>query len=167
MRASLGQPVIIENGAGANGTLGTGRVARASPEGDTLRFGRWNPYLVSGAGYALTYDVVKDFEPIALGAEGPPLIVAKNAMPAKDLKELVAWLKANPDKASAGTAGVGGSVGQVGGVFFQNATGTRFAFVPYRGAGPAMHDLVAGQIDLMVDAAANSLPQVRPGAIKP
>jgi tripartite-type tricarboxylate transporter receptor subunit TctC len=166
MRASLGQPVIIENVAGANGTIGTGRVARALGDGYTVSFGNLNTHAVNGVVYALPYDLVKDFEPIALTAEVAALIVAKKAMPAKDLKELVAWLKANPDKASAGTAGVGGSTGQVGGVFFQNATGTRFAFVPYRGAGPAMQDLVAGQIDLMFDAAANSLPQVRAGAIK-
>jgi tripartite-type tricarboxylate transporter receptor subunit TctC len=166
MRTSLGQPVIIENVAGASGTIGTGRVARAAPDGYTISFANSATHVVNGSVYALPYDLVKDFEPIALTAEGPALIVAKKAMPAKDLKELVAWLKANPDKASAGTAGVGGSTGQVGGVFFQNATGTRFAFVPYRGAGPAMGDLVAGQIDLMFDSAANSLPQVRAGAIK-
>jgi len=166
MRASLGEPVVIENVAGANGTVGTGRVARAGSDGYTIEFGNWNTHVVNGAVYALTYDLIKDFEPIAPIAAGPCLIVANKNIPANNLKDLVAWLKANPDRATAGTAGVGGSMGQVGGVFFRNMTGTRFGFVPYRGAGPAMQDLVAGQIDLMFDIAGNSLPQVRAGTIK-
>src|SRR5262249_39056779 len=129
-------------------------------------FGNWNTHVVNGAVYALAYDLVNDFEPVAPIAAGPCLIVANRTIPANDLKDLVAWLKANPDRASAGTAGVGGSTGQLGGVCFRNMTGTRFGFVPYRGAGPAMQDLVAGQIDLMFDIAGNSLPQVRAGTIK-
>ena len=112
--------------------------------------------------FNLPYDVVRDFEPICLIASAPLLIVAKKAMPAADLKELIAWLKANPDKASQGTGGVG-ATSHVAGVFFQQVTGTRFALVPYRGAGPAMQDLVAGQIDMMIDPASNTLPQVRAG----
>lgn len=166
MRSSLGQPVVIENVAGANGTIGAGRVARAAGDGYTISFGNWNTHVINGAVYALAYDLITDFEPIAPIANGPCLIVVNRAIPANNLKELVAWLKANLDKASAGTAGVGGSTGQVGGVFFRNVTGTRFGFVPYRGAGPAMQDLVAGQIDLMFDIASNSLPQVRAGTIK-
>jgi len=166
MRASLGQPVIIENIAGANATVGTGRVAHAAPNGYTIVLGNWNTHVANGAVYALTYDLVKGFEPVALIGGSPTLIVAKRAMPANDLKELVVWLKANPDKASVGTAGVGGSLGQVGGVLFQNVTGTRFGFVPYRGAAPAMQDLVAGEIDLMFDSAGNSLPPLRAGLIK-
>ena len=166
MRTSLGQPVIVENVAGANGTIGTGRVAHAAANGYTIVFGNWNTHVANGAVYALAYDLVKDFEPVALVGSVPTLIVAKKAMPANDLKELVVWLKANPGKASAGTGGVGGSTGQVGGVLFQNVTGTRFGFVPYRGAGPAMQDLLAGRIDLMFDTAANSLPPLRAGLIK-
>ena len=166
MTPLLGARVIIENVAGANGTIGTGRVAHAAANGYTIVFGNWNTHVANGAVYALTYDLVKGFEPVALIGGSPTLIVAKRAMPANDLKELVVWLKANPGKASAGTGGVGGSTGQVGGVLFQNVTGTRFGFVPYRGAAPAMQDLVAGEIDLMFDSAGNSLPPLRAGLIK-
>jgi tripartite-type tricarboxylate transporter receptor subunit TctC len=165
MRVSLCQPVIIENVGGANGNIGVGRVARAPPDGHTLLVGNWNSQVANGALYALQYDVLKDFEPIALISSFPQLIVAKNAMPANDLTGLIAWLKANPDKASEGIPGVG-SIAHISGVFFQNITGTRFQFVPYRGTAPAMQDLVAGRIDMMFDAPASSLPQVRASRIK-
>ena len=165
MRASLGQTVVIENVTGAGGSIGTGRVARAAPDGYTLVIGIWTTHVVNGAIYALQYDVLNDFEPVALLANNPQVIVAKRSMLANDLKGLIAWLKLNPDKASAGTAGVA-SPQHVLGVFFQSATGTRFQFVHYRGGGPATQDLVAGQIDLMFDQAANSLPQVRNGNVR-
>jgi tripartite-type tricarboxylate transporter receptor subunit TctC len=165
MRASLGQPVIIENVTGASGSIGVGRVARAEPDGYTLSLGTWVTHVINGAALALQYNVMNDFEPVSLLATNPQLIVAKKTMPAKDLKELIAWLMANPEKASQGTSGVG-SAGHVAGVFFQKATGTRFQFVPYRGNTPAIQDLVAGQIDFMIDLAANPLPQVRAGSIK-
>jgi tripartite-type tricarboxylate transporter receptor subunit TctC len=165
MRASLGEPIIIENVAGAAGSIAGGRVARAMPDGYTLSFGQWGTHVVNGALYALSYDVLNDFEPIALISSNPWLIVAKKAMPANDLKGLIAWLKTNPEKASQGTAGAG-AASHIAGAFFQRETGTHFQFVPYRGAGPAMQDLVAGQIDLMVDNPTNSLPQVRAGSIK-
>jgi tripartite-type tricarboxylate transporter receptor subunit TctC len=164
-RLSLGQPVIIENVTGAGGTIGVGRVARAVPDGYTLSVGFLGTHVLNGAIYTLQYDVLKDFEPVALLASNPQLIVAKNATPAKSLNELIAWLKANPGKASQGTAGVG-SPAHVSGAYFQKETGTRFQFVPYRGAAPAMQDLIAGQIDLMFDQALNSLPHVRGGKIK-
>jgi tripartite-type tricarboxylate transporter receptor subunit TctC len=129
------------------------------------REGQYGNYVLNGATYPLTYDLLKDFEPVALVASNPQLIVAKNAMPAKDLKELIAWLLANPGKASQGTAGAG-SPAHVSGIYFQNTTGTRFQFVPYRGAAPAMQDLVAGQIDMLFDQASNSLSQVRAGRIR-
>jgi tripartite-type tricarboxylate transporter receptor subunit TctC len=165
MRVALGQAIIIENVTGAAGTIGTGKVARAAPTGYTLSVGFLGTHVLNGALYKLPYDVLQDFEPIALLASNPQLIVAKLSMPATDLRELIGWLKANPDKASLGTAGIG-SPAHVTGVSFQNATGTRFALVPYRGAAPAMQDLIGGQVDLMFDQASNSLPHVRNGKIK-
>jgi tripartite-type tricarboxylate transporter receptor subunit TctC len=165
MRGSLGQTVIIENVGGANGNIGVGRVARAAPDGYTLLLGNWNSQVANGALYSLPYDLLKDFEPISLISSFPQLIVARNTMPANDLAGLIAWLKANPDQASQGIPGVG-SIAHVSGVFFQNITGTRFQFVPYRGTAPAMQDLVAGRTDIMFDAPASSLPQVRAGRIK-
>jgi len=165
MRGPLGQMVIVENVTGAAGTIGVGRVARAAPDGYTISIGHWGTHVVNGAIYALQYDVLNDFEPVSLIATNPQIIVARKAMPAKDLQELVAWLKANSAKATQGTAGHG-SGSHVSGVYLQSITGARFQFVPYRGAGPAMQDLVAGQIDIMIDQAANSLPQVRAGTIK-
>jgi len=165
MRASLGQAVIIENLTGANGNVGVGRVARAAPDGYTISIGHWSTHVVNGAVYPLPYDPLKDFEPISLIATNSYLIVAKNAVPANDLKTFIAWLKANPDKASEGTAGAG-SPQHVGGVFFRNATGTRFQFVPYRGAAPAMQALLAGDIEMIIDDPTSSLPQVRAGKIK-
>jgi tripartite-type tricarboxylate transporter receptor subunit TctC len=165
MRVALGQPVIIENVGGANGSIGVGRAARSAGDGYTLVIGLWNTHVANGALYTLSYDVIKDFEPISLFASNPHLIVAKKTMPADDLKGLIAWLKANPEKASQGHPGVG-SPGHVSGVLFQNISGTRFQFVPYRGGGPAMQDLVAGQIDMMIEPPTASLPQVRAGTIK-
>jgi len=130
-----------------------------------LSIGHWSTHVVNGAVYKLSHDVLKDFEPIAAISTNSYLIVAKNALPASDLQGLIGWLKANPDKGSEGTAGAG-SPQHVGGVFFQNLTGTRFQFIPYRGAAPAMQDLLAGQIDLIIDDPTNSLPHVRSGKIK-
>ena len=165
IRASLGQTVIVENVTGAAGSIGVGRAARAAPDGYTLSIGHWSTHVVNGAVYSLPYHVLNDFEPISLIANNPQLIVSRNAMPAKDLTELIAWLRANPDKATQGTAGAG-SASHVGGVYFQSISATRFQFIPYRGAAPAMQDLLAGQVDLMFDQAANALPQVRAGKIR-
>ncbi len=166
MKGSLGQPVIVENLPGAGGTLGVGRVTRAAPDGYTLTVGNWATHVSSAATYSVQYDLLRDLEPIAKLADTPLWMVAKKALPVADLKELVAWLKANQDKASAGTVGMG-SGGHICGLSFQAATGTRYQFVPYRGGAPAMQDLVGGQIDFMCDMAANSLPQARAGNIKP
>jgi tripartite-type tricarboxylate transporter receptor subunit TctC len=165
MRASLGQSIIIENIGGANGSLGAGRVARAAPDGYTLIIGNWNNFVANGALYSLHYDLQNDFRPIALLSETPLLIAARKGVPANDLKQLIAWLKENPDRATDGHSGIG-SIGHVVGVFFQKETGTRFQLIPYRGGGPAVLDLVAGQIDLVMNAASDSLPQVRAGTVK-
>jgi len=165
MRVSLGQPVIIENVAGASGSIGVGRVARAIPDGYTIGIGQWDTHVLNGAVLPLQYDLLKDFAPIAQLPSNPQLIVARKDLPPKDLGELIAWLKANPEKASQGTAGAG-SAAHISGAYFQSLTSTRFQFVPYRGAAPAMKDLMGGQIDLMFDQAVNSLPHVRGGRIK-
>jgi tripartite-type tricarboxylate transporter receptor subunit TctC len=165
MRTSLGQSIIIENVAGANGSIGVGRVARAAPDGHTIVIDYWGTHVANGALYVLPYDAQRDFEPISLTVTIPMVIVSKNAAPAKNLRELIGWLKANPDKASAGTAGVG-DISHIGGILFQNVTGTRFHFVPYRGAAPASQDLVAGHIDLMLLNLTNALPYIRNGSIK-
>src|SRR5271169_1671681 len=163
MRGSLGQTVIIENVTGADGSIGVGRVARAAPDGYTLSVGQWSTHVLNGAAYKLAYDLLKDFEPVALLATNPQVIVTNTAVPAKDLVELITWLKPNQGKVSVGIASMSH---RVAAVYFQNKTGARFVFVPYRGAGPAMQDLVARQIDMMFDQAANSLPQLRNRTIK-
>lgn len=165
MKASLGQSLVLENVGGASGNIGVGRAARAAADGYMLIIGQWNTHVANGALYALTYDVVKDFEPLALLVTFPYVAVAKRTIPANDLNELIAWLKANPGKASQGSSGVGG-LSHISGVLFQKLTGTHFEHVPYRGSAPAMQDLLGGQIDLMFDAPAITLPQIRAGAIK-
>jgi tripartite-type tricarboxylate transporter receptor subunit TctC len=165
MRGPLGQTVIIENVTGAAGSIGVGRVARAAPDGYTLSIGHWSTHVVNGAIYSLPYDVFNDFEPISLIASNPQLLISKLGVPASNLKELIAWAKANQDKLTIGTAGVG-AASHVSGVYFQSTLGARFQFIPYRGAAPALQDVIAGQVDLMFDQAANSLPQVRGGKIR-
>jgi tripartite-type tricarboxylate transporter receptor subunit TctC len=162
---SLGQPLIIETISGAAGSLGTAKLARAAPDGYTIGLGQWDTLVLNGAIYKLPYDLRTDFQPIALFASNPQLIVSRKDLPAADLRELIAWLKQRPDKATQGTAGAG-SAAHIGGAFFQSVTGTRFRFVPYRGAVPAMQDLLGGQIDLMFDQVGNALPHVRSGDIK-
>jgi tripartite-type tricarboxylate transporter receptor subunit TctC len=165
MRASLGQPVIVENVGGASGSLGTGQVARATPDGYTVGLANSVTHVINGAVYTLNYDVVTDFEPVSLLTTNAALIVAKKTMPANNLRELIAWLKVNPGKATAGTGGVG-SASHEAGLYFENETGTRFQFVPYRGLGPAIQDLVSGQIDIMMSFPSNALAQVQAGTIK-
>jgi len=165
MRLALGVTFVMENNGAAGGSIAVGRAARAAPDGYTLSIGQVGTHVFNGAIYALNYDVLNDFAPIALGASNPQLIDVRKDFPANDLKELLAWLKANPDKALQGTAG-SGSPAHIAGSYFQRATGTAFRFVPYRGAAPAMQALLAGQIDLMFDQAANSLPQVKGDRIK-
>ena len=165
MRRSLGQPVIVENVTGASGSIGTGRVVRAVPDGYTLNIGDISTHVFNGAIYSLQYDVLKDFEPVALLPSNPSLILGSNKVPAKDLRELIVWIKANPDKVTAATAGVG-SPSHVSLARFQAATETRLRLVPYRGAAPAMLDVIGGQVDITFNQIANALPQVRSGKLK-
>ncbi len=164
MREVLGQPVLVENIAGAGGNIGIGRLARAEPDGYTIGIGQWSTHVVNAVTYALPYDV-REFEPIALLTITPQLIIARKDFPAKDVKDLLAWLKANPDKATAGSVGAAGGA-QVSAIYFQKQTGTTFRFVPYRGGGPAVQDMAAGRVDLMFDQAANALGPVRAGTVK-
>ena len=164
MRAFLGQPIIIENVGGASGGTGTARVARAAPDGYTLGVGNLSTHVVNPAVAAVPYDVLNDFNPVALIIRFPVLIVANKALPANNLTQLIAWLKANPDKASAGTTGVGSS-GHLAGILFQNMTGTRFQHVPYRGNALALQDLVAGQIELLFNDL-SALALIRAGTVK-
>jgi tripartite-type tricarboxylate transporter receptor subunit TctC len=165
MSAALGQPVVVENVAGANGNIGVGRVARAAPDGHTLIVGHWSTHVVNAAVYTLPYDVLGDFEPVALVSTNSYVIVAKRDLAPDDLRAFIDWLKDHPDKVSEGTAGAG-SPQHVSGVFFQNTTGTRFQFISYRGAAPAMQDLLAGNIDFIIDDPTSCLPQVRAKRIK-
>ena len=166
MRPVLGQTIIIENVAGAAGTIGVGRVVRAPADGYTIQIGTSTTNLLTGGLYPLSFDLLNDLEPIIQIASEPMLIVGRKALPPNDLKELIAWLKANPDKVSVGIPGVGGT-GHLTGLAFQKETGTKFQFVPYRGNAPALQDLVAGQIDLQIEPASNYYAQVKAGAIKP
>jgi tripartite-type tricarboxylate transporter receptor subunit TctC len=165
MGASLGQPIVVENVAGASGSIAAGRVARAEPDGHTLMLGSWVTHVINAAVYPLKYDVVADFEPIGRVGSNPLLIVARKSMPADNLQELIGWLKANGDKATQGTTGAGTAL-HLAGVFFKKETGTSHPFVSYRGGALAIQDLVSGQIDMMIDIAANSLPQVKAGNLK-
>jgi tripartite-type tricarboxylate transporter receptor subunit TctC len=162
----LGQTIVVENPTGAAGTIGTARVARSAPDGYTLILGHWQTHVVNGATFgSLQFDVMKDFEPIVLVADCPVWFVGKASLPANNLKELIAWLKANDGKATVGIAGVGGG-GDVVGTYFQKNTGTKFQFVPYRGAAPLVQDLVAAQIDLTFGQVAGHLAQYRAGQLK-
>jgi tripartite-type tricarboxylate transporter receptor subunit TctC len=165
MAATLGQSVIVENAGGASGSIGVGRVARALPDGYTFVLGNVETNVFNGAELPLQYDVVKDFAPIALLPSYPFMIVTKNAVPAKDLKELIAWLKANADKVTQGTVNVG-TMQQLCGLSIQQRIGARWQFVPYRGGTPAMQDMLAGQIDFMCTASGSFLPLVQSGQIR-
>jgi tripartite-type tricarboxylate transporter receptor subunit TctC len=165
MKTSLGQSVIVENVSGAGGTIGVTRLYRAAPDGYTLAVGQWTSHVGAGAMYPVPFNYLTDFEPVSMLSIAPLWIIGRNNLPAKDLKELIAWLKANPDKASAATTGLGSGIHMCL-VYFQNMTGTKFPLAPYRGAAPLMQDLLAGQIDLSCPEAGQTLPQYRAGTIK-
>ena len=165
MGRALGQTVVVENTSGAAGSIGVGRVVRAAPDGYTLSIGHWSTHVVNGAVYPLPYDLLRDLDPVAMIASNPQMLVSKIAVPAGNLKDLVTWVKANEDKVTVGTAGVG-AASHIGGIYFQNLIGAKLQFIPYRGSAPAQQALLAGQIDMMVDQASSALPQVRGGKIR-
>ncbi|MGJ4893572.1 MULTISPECIES: tripartite tricarboxylate transporter substrate binding protein BugD [unclassified Bradyrhizobium] len=165
MRQTLGQPVLIENVTGAGGSIGVGRAVRSKPDGYTVSFGHLGTHVANGAVYRLGYDLEADLEPVVLLPSNPMIIVSRNNIPAKSLPEFLAWVKSQPNPVSAGTAG-NGSGSHIAGLYFEQITGLRLQYVPYRGTGPAMNDLVAGQIDLIVDQTSNAINQVRAGTIR-
>jgi tripartite-type tricarboxylate transporter receptor subunit TctC len=165
MATPLGQSVVVENVTGAGGSIGVGKVARSAPDGYTLSIGHVGTHVINGAVHQLPYDLLKDLEPVAMVATNPQLIVSRNTLPAKNLKELIAWTQANEDKASMGTGGAG-TPAHVSSVYYQNATHSKIQIIHYRGAAPAMQDLLAGHIDMLFDQAVQSIPQVRAGRIR-
>src|ERR1700686_5815050 len=165
MKTALGQSLLIENVTGAGGPIRVGRVVRAAPDGYTVSIGHLGTHVANGAIYKLGYDLVTDLEPVVLLPSNPMIIVSKNAVPAKSLGELLAWLKARPTPATAGTAGAG-SGSHIAGLYFENVSGIKLQYVPYRGTAPAITDLVAGQIDIIVAQMSNSITQGRAGTIR-
>ena len=165
MKTTLGQSFLVENVTGAAGSIAVGRAVRAPADGYTVSFGHLGTHVANGAIYSLPYDMVADLEPVVMLPSNPMVVVSKPALPAKTLKELIAWLKANESKATAGTAGAG-SGSHIAGVYLQTLTGLKLQYVPYRGTGPALTDLVSGQIDIIVDQASNSMQQIRAGKIR-
>jgi tripartite-type tricarboxylate transporter receptor subunit TctC len=165
MKTSLGETILIENVTGAGGSIGVGRAVRSAPDGYTISFGHLGTHIANGAIYKLGYDLVGDLEPVALLPSNPMIIVSKNAVPAKSLKELLEWLKSRPTPPTAGTAGAG-SGSHIAGLYFEKVAGIQLQYVPYRGTAPALNDLVAGQIDIIVDQTSNSISQVRAGNIR-
>jgi tripartite-type tricarboxylate transporter receptor subunit TctC len=165
MKQTLGEAILIENVTGAGGSIGVGRAVRSPPDGYTVGFGHLGTNVANGAIYKLGYDLVTDLEPVVLLPSNPMVIVSKNAVPAKSLSELLAWLKSRPTPPTAGTAGAG-SGSHIAGLYFEKVSGIKLQYVPYRGTAPALTDLVAGQIDIIVDQLSNSISQVRAGAIR-
>jgi tripartite-type tricarboxylate transporter receptor subunit TctC len=164
MSRTLGVNVVVEDLTGAAGTVGVGRVAHSAPDGYTISIGHWSTHVVNGAIYKLSYDLLRDFDPISVLPSNPTLIVSRMSVPATNLRDLIAWIKSK-DTVTAGTAGVG-SGSHIAGVYFEKQSDTRLQFVPYRGTGPALLDMIAGRIDVIVDQASNSAQQVRDGKIR-
>jgi len=165
MQTTLGQTIVIENVGGASGTIGTNRVVRATPDGYTIGIGGVNHYVVNGAVYPLQYDFLKDFLPISMLASGPQLVLSRNNLPATNFKELLAWLKANPDGVTFATGGVA-SPPHISGLAFQKEIGTKFQFVPFRGTAPAIQSMIGGHVDIIFDQASSTLPVVKSGTIR-
>lgn len=165
MRKTLGQPVLVDNTTGAGGSIGVAKVVRAAPDGYMVSIGHWGTHVVNGAYYSLPFNLLTDFEPVAMIASNPQVIISKNAVPARNLKELMAWISANQGKVLMGTGGVGGA-SHMGAIYFQNMIGAQFQYVPYRGGAPAMQALLGGEIDLYVTQVSNITAHVRAGRIR-
>ena len=165
MRRSLGQPVLVDNTTGAGGTVGTGKVVRSPPDGHMISIGHWGTHVVNGVYYTLPYNVLTDFEPVAMIATNPQVIISKNAVPAKNLKELTAWIKTNQDKALMGTGGIGGA-SHMAAIYFGNRIGVKFHYVAYRGGAPALQALLGGEIDLYVTQVSNIAGHVKAGKVR-
>jgi tripartite-type tricarboxylate transporter receptor subunit TctC len=162
---ALGQTVVVDNTTGAGGSIGVGRVVRAAPDGYTIGIGHIGTHVINGAVYKLPYDLQKDLEPVALITTNPQIIVSTTSVPAHDLKEFIAWVKANQNKASAGTGGAG-TPSHLSAAYFQGLIGAQYQIVHYRGTGPAMQDVIAGHVDFTFDQAASALPQVRSSRVR-
>src|SRR6478752_6101846 len=165
MKTTLGEVLLIENVTGAGGSIGGGRAVHSPPDGYTISFGHLGTHVANDAVYKLNYDLVADLEPVVLLPSNPMIVVSKNAVPATSLKELLDWLKSRPSPPTAGTAGAG-SGSHIAGVYFESVSGIKLQYVPYRGTAPALNDLIAGQIDVIVDQTSNSINQVRAGTIR-
>ena len=165
MRKTLGQPILVDNTTGAGGSIGTGKVARAAPDGYLVSIGHWGTHVVNGVYYTLTYNVLTDFEPVAMIASNPQLIISKIAVPATNLKELIAWIGANQGKVLMGTGGVGGA-SHMAALYFQNQIGAKFQYVPYRGGAPALQALLGGEVDLYVTQISNVTAQIKAGKVR-
>ncbi len=165
MRTPLGHPVLVDNTTGAGGSIGTGKVVRAAPDGYLLSIGHWGTHVVNGAYYTLPYSLLTDFEPVAMIATNPQVIISKNAVPARNLKELIAWIAANQGKVLMGTGGVGGA-SHMGAIYFQNLIGAQFQYVAYRGGAPALQAILGGEVDLYVTQVSNVAAQAKAGKIR-
>lgn len=165
MRRYLGQTVIVDNVAGAGGSIGVARVVRAPPNGYTVSIGHWGTHVVNGAYYKLDYDLLKDLDPVGMFADNPQVVVSNNAVPAKDMKELVAWIKGNQDKLRFGTAGIGGA-SHMAGIYFMNRIGARTEYIAYRGGAPVMSALLGGEVNLYMAVVAAAVQQTRLGKIR-
>jgi tripartite-type tricarboxylate transporter receptor subunit TctC len=165
MGTALGQTVVVENLTGAGGSIGVAKVVHAAPDGYTVSIGHIGTHVFNGAVQDLSFNALTDLDPVGMVASNPQMVISKNDVPAKTLKDLLEWVKTKPAPATSGTGGPG-TPSHVSSIYFANATGAKIEVVHYRGAAPVMQDLIAGHIDMSFDQAANSLPQVRAGRIR-